>query len=317
MLIGQDGLFGGVHAADARAIGLVVHVPRAHALYERDHSWHLAIGWPLEMSPRGTRGTDQPLVLETGNDVVDPAVTVLLQRTRIERIETGGQYYRSYLQLDQFFLLLEVYGPCLAGLLTDATPALGQIQARLGVDGHLAGDRLGKRQVCRLPLCQPHVEFVRYTTRALLGTVAATRALLYIHIAGFPAHSNPEVASRAVQFHYVAVGEKVYAVMASALDHLGRQDTHRAIVGREGLVQLGHATTNAGSLLHKVDLKAHVGQVNRSLDTGYPATDDQDRLVLQPPPSTSCLSTSDEGTPCQRNTTRSMPSPDRRHDMPT
>ena len=41
--------------------------------------------------------------------------------------------------------------------------------------------------------------------------------------------------------------------MPADLDQLGRNDSHRAFVGREGLVQLGHASADCRTFFEQVD----------------------------------------------------------------
>ena len=62
--------------------------------------------------------------------------------------------------------------------------------------------------------------------------------------------------------------------MAGALDHLGGQDADGAVVSGEGLIQLGHAPANGRCLLHQMNLKAQVSQVNGGLDASDPPADD-------------------------------------------
>ena len=62
------------------------------------------------------------------------------------------------------------------------------------------------------------------------------------------------------------------------VDHLRGEDAGRAVQGREGLVQLGHLAADGGLLFDDVDLEARVGDVQRRLDAGDAAADDQRAL---------------------------------------
>ena len=57
--------------------------------------------------------------------------------------------------------------------------------------------------------------------------------------------------------------------------HFGGQDTGGAVQRGEGLVQLGHLAADGGLLLHDVHVEARVGDVQRGLDAGDTAADDQ------------------------------------------
>jgi hypothetical protein len=62
--------------------------------------------------------------------------------------------------------------------------------------------------------------------------------------------------------------------MSGQLHHLGRQDAGRAVECGEGLVQLGHVTTDGGLPLHQVGRMAGVGDVQGGLDTSDTPTHD-------------------------------------------
>jgi hypothetical protein len=49
--------------------------------------------------------------------------------------------------------------------------------------------------------------------------------------------------------------------MPADLDQFGREDSHGAIIGGEGLVQLGHQTTDGGGPLHEVDIIAGISKI--------------------------------------------------------
>ena len=61
----------------------------------------------------------------------------------------------------------------------------------------------------------------------------------------------------------LGIRQEFDVLVSSGIDHLGCFDTHRAIVGREGLVQLGHLPTDRGLAVHQVDLDARGGKVQR------------------------------------------------------
>jgi len=59
--------------------------------------------------------------------------------------------------------------------------------------------------------------------------------------------------------------------MVGAFDHLWGQDTHGAVIGGKGLVQLGHSAPNARVFLNQIDLNAHICKVYGGLNTGNSA----------------------------------------------
>ncbi len=84
-----------------------------------------------------------------------------------------------------------------------------------------------------------------------------------------------EVADVAGDLLDLAVAQQVDVRMPADVRHLGRQDAGRAVERREGLVELGHVAADRRLALDQVDLVAGVGQLERRLDAGDAAADDQ------------------------------------------
>ena len=61
--------------------------------------------------------------------------------------------------------------------------------------------------------------------------------------------------------------------MPADLDQFGCQYSHGAVIGRKGLVQLGHMTTDTRRFFNKVNLEARIGKIKSGLNTADPATD--------------------------------------------
>ena len=63
--------------------------------------------------------------------------------------------------------------------------------------------------------------------------------------------------------------------MLADRDHLRREDAGGAVEGREGLVEHRHVAADGAGALDEVDLLAGVGDLERGLDAGDAAADDQ------------------------------------------
>ena len=96
-----------------------------------------------------------------------------------------------------------------------------------------------------------------------------------VHVAGLLADLDVEVAHRAAHLLHLGVGQQGDVLVLAGLGHLGREDAGRAVQGGEGLVELGHVAADAGALLDEVDVVAGVGQLERGLQAGDAAADDQ------------------------------------------
>jgi hypothetical protein len=61
--------------------------------------------------------------------------------------------------------------------------------------------------------------------------------------------------------------------MPADLDQFGREYSDGAVIGRKGLVELGHMATNGRGLVDQVNLKTRSGKIKRGLNTADPSTD--------------------------------------------
>jgi len=117
--------------------------------------------------------------------------------------------------------------------------------------------------------------------RAIIPAITTPGAFLFIYRPCLFPDFKLEFSGVPSHFLYLGIGQQPDVGVPTRLNHLGGKDAHRAIISREGLIQLGHSTANAGCLFDKVYLKPHIGQVKRRLDTSDTTTDYQDRLLRQ------------------------------------
>ena len=88
------------------------------------------------------------------------------------------------------------------------------------------------------------VELVRDLDRAVLGADRAARAFLLNDVPGLLGQSDPEIADLSLYTLYFGIGEDLYVGVPADLDQLGRENSHRAVIGGVGLVQLSHVPPN-------------------------------------------------------------------------
>ena len=151
-----------------------------------------------------------------------------------------------------------------AGALAGRVPLLGD---RVGV-----GDRLRVELVDRLALAELLVVVVLDDHGAHRGALAAARALVGVDEAGVVEDLGAEGAGLALEADELGVGDDLDVEVAPGLDQLRRQGAHRAVVGGEGLVELGHVAAEGRRLLDQVDLVAALGEVEGALDAGDTTT---------------------------------------------
>jgi hypothetical protein len=66
--------------------------------------------------------------------------------------------------------------------------------------------------------------------------------------------------------------------MPTDIQQLRRENSYRAVIGRKGLVQLGHLSANAGIFLDKVHLNAHIPEIESGLHSRYSTAYDENFL---------------------------------------
>jgi hypothetical protein len=65
---------------------------------------------------------------------------------------------------------------------------------------------------------------------------------------------------------------KLYVDVPADLDQLGRDNSHGAVIGGKGLVQLRHDSTDSRRPFDKMDIKAGIGKIQGRLHAGNAGT---------------------------------------------
>ncbi len=146
-------------------------------------------------------------------------------------------------------------------------PLFDSIGARHGLGKELVDGGTGDQSL---------LVIIRNFNRADLGAVPAGLAVFKGDGAGLFVDEDLEVSGFSFDLLHLCIGEDLDVPMTARIDQLGRHDAHGAVIGREGLVELGHGPANADVLLQKVDLEAGFSEVERGLDASDSSTHDQD-----------------------------------------
>jgi hypothetical protein len=123
---------------------------------------------------------------------------------------------------------------------------------------------------------QAFVVRVRHLHRAIIHAAATSRTHFLIDVTGPLEHVYGKVPSLAFDGFHLGVAEDLYVAVSSKLDQFGRQNSHSAVKGGEGLVQLGHRPADGRRILNQIDEIAAFRKIQRSLDSGNPPTYDHD-----------------------------------------
>jgi hypothetical protein len=117
---------------------------------------------------------------------------------------------------------------------------------------------------------------IRVLHRAVFYTGSTPRTLVLQNIPGLFRQRYAKVSSLTFYFVNFSIGENLYIWMPADLDQFGSEYSNGAVIGREGLVELGHMAANGRCLIDQVDLKTGSGKIKRGLHTADPAANNHD-----------------------------------------
>jgi hypothetical protein len=145
MFLGNNGLFGGIHAADCRTVTLVAGiVPGTHTLNPGNLLGIHVVGGTLNVPMIGTGSGKNALKLQAGYHIGVTAVTVLLPEGRIGEVKSGCEDYRAHVKFLYLIFLVILDGIDPAKILTCLTAIIEKVHAGLPVDYWYFGHRLRK-----------------------------------------------------------------------------------------------------------------------------------------------------------------------------
>ena len=124
------------------------------------------------------------------------------------------------------------------------------------VDYITAGYGLGVRLVGGLSRTNTLVKLTGHGHRADLGTISTAGAALKVNVARLFLNGDLESPHITGYILHLREGEQFDIQMPADLDQLGRDNSHGAVVGGKGLVQLGHDPADSRALLQQIDLVA-------------------------------------------------------------
>ncbi len=282
VLLGDHGLLDSVHAAHGRAVLLPSGLlgPGSAALDVGDLLGVLSAGGDDDVSPVGSGGAHEPLVLDCGDDILVSAISVLGCDIRIPDLESGGGDDGSDLDGDELVLVIVVDGALAAVLRAQSALALLNHVAAVALDDGDAGHCLRMGYVDGLPVDETVLVLVGNVLDRTLGdTVAASGTLLGVDVPGLLEDGDLKVSRLSLDLLDLMVGQNIDVGVSSAVRHLRGEDTRGTVIRREGLVQTAHHSTDGGVLVHQVDVNATVCKIQRSLNSCDSSTDNQCRFT--------------------------------------
>ena len=94
-----------------------------------------------------------------------------------------------------------------------------------------------------------------------------------VDVAGFLKELYREISRFACNLLNFGQGQKLDVQVPADLDQLGRNNSHRAFIRRESLVQLRHDAADRRLFFDQIDVIAAIGKIERRLHPCNPASD--------------------------------------------
>jgi len=141
-------------------------------------------------------------------------------------------------------------------------------------NGKCSGYCLSILAECRPADIETLVVFILAFDGTDFGAFAATRALGGIHKTRLLQKLYREVSRLTGNLLNFRQGQKLDVEVPADLDQLGRDNSHRAVVCGEGLVELRHHSADGGGFFDQINIKTGVGKIERRLHAGDPTTND-------------------------------------------
>jgi hypothetical protein len=187
---------------------------------------------------------------------------------RIEDLTSGSNDDRPCLNRHFSFLVLKVDGLGRTEFLADLASSFREKDAVDRVDGIFQRNRLGILDVNRFSLADARIVLIINLRRAFLRAKATGDTFLRVHIPGVLNHLDLKISFLPGDALHLRQRQELNIQMPADLDQFGGKDSHSAVIGGEGLVQLRHDPTDGGRSLYEIDIKAGVGQVQGCLHSG-------------------------------------------------
>ena len=235
----------------------------------------LPVGSTQDLTLVRSRGAHQPLIVHAGDHVRELSVAVLIPDLRVKRLKAGSQDDRAYLDVDLLGCLIEIDGLILTDCFADTAFLLFEIKAAL-IDIRDKGNGLSEIDVDGFILRYLLIKLIRVFYRTIFYTGRTTRAFVFQNISGLFSQGYLEVSCFALYSVKFSVRQDLYVWMPADLDQFGCEYSDGAVIGRKGLVKLGHMAANGRRLVDQVNLKTRIGKIERGLNTANPSTDNHD-----------------------------------------
>jgi hypothetical protein len=186
----------------------------------------------------------------------------------IESSKTQGQDEGAHRNFAFRIGLGKVHRSGGAELLAGSTGALHKMEANVSINGILQGNCLGVKNIRGFSETKSQVKGIGHLDFTFLGTQAAGNTFIRVNVTGPPLQLHVKPTRLSGYPGDFREGVELDVVMPADLDQLGRQNSHGAVIGGKGLIQLRHGPADGRLLFHQMYKIAGVGQIQGGLHAG-------------------------------------------------
>ena len=217
-------------------------------------------------------GAHQPFIVHTGDHVLKLSVAIFIPHLRIKWLKAGRQNDRPYIYFYLLRRLIEIDGLILTDSFANTTFLLFKVKTAF-IDIRDQGNGLSEVDMDGFILRYFLIKLIRVFDRAVFHAGRTTRAFALYNISGLFNQRDLEVSRFPFDTVNFSIRQDLYVGMPADLDQFGREYSDGAVIGRKGLVKLGHMAANGRRLVDQVNLKTRSGKIKRGLNTADPSTD--------------------------------------------
>ncbi|OPY85443.1 MAG: hypothetical protein A4E65_00117 [Syntrophorhabdus sp. PtaU1.Bin153] len=233
------------------------------------------VGRTEDLACVGSGRAEEPLEIHAGHHVLELSVAVFRPHLGVKGLKAGRQDDSPDIDLLLLGRLGQIDGVILTDGFTDAALLLFQVETAL-IDIGDERNRLGEIDVDRLVERDFLVVLIRVLDRTVFHTDGTPCALVLPDIPGLSHQCYVKVSCFPLYTINFRIGEDFYVGMPADLDQFGCEYSHGAVIGRKGLVELGHVAAYARGLFDQVHLETGSGKIEGGLDAADPSTNNHD-----------------------------------------
>jgi hypothetical protein len=115
------------------------------------------------------------------------------------------------------------------------------------------------------------IELIGVFDRTVFYASRTTRAFVFENIPGLLDQGDLKVSRFTFDAVNFGIRQDLYVGMPADLDQFGREYSDGAVIGRKGLIELGHMAANGRRFVNQVNLKSRGGEIKRGLNAADPS----------------------------------------------